>query len=122
MEIQDIIKRRRHELNLTYEELGNMCGVGKTTVRKWELGLTEAMRVNNLKTLSKALKISPLELLGCVDDPYTLDYLNMTIPNRAGNPKVSDPYDEVIKTITSNCSKLDLEDLIFINKLIKKML
>lgn len=73
MEIKDIIKKRRHELNLTYEELGNMCGVGKTTVRKWELGLTEHMKVDKIQKLSEALKITPLELLGYDETAYSLD-------------------------------------------------
>ena len=34
MDIKDIIRKRRLELGLTYEELGKMVGVGKSTVRK----------------------------------------------------------------------------------------
>ena len=89
MQIKDIIKKRRKELNLTYEELGNMCGVGKTTVRKWELGLTENMKVDKIEQLSNALKISPLELLG-----YDSNFFNPT-PNEPilvdKSPHVEEP-------------------------------
>lgn len=64
MEIKDIIKKRREELNLTYEQLGNMVGVGKSTVRKWETGMIENMRRDNIVALSKALNISPSIIMG----------------------------------------------------------
>ena len=34
MEMKDKIKQRREELGLTLEEVGNIVGVGKSTVRK----------------------------------------------------------------------------------------
>lgn len=64
MEIKDIIKKRREELNLTYEQLGNLVGVGKSTVRKWETGMIENMRRDNIVALSKALNISPSIIMG----------------------------------------------------------
>lgn len=64
MEIKDIIKKRREELNLTYEQLGNMIGVGKSTVRKWETGMIENMRRDNIVALSKVLNISPAIIMG----------------------------------------------------------
>lgn len=67
MEIKDIIRKRREELNLTYEQLGNMVGVGKSTVRKWETGMIENMKRDNIVSLSKALNISPAILMGFED-------------------------------------------------------
>lgn len=64
MDIKDIISLRRQELGLTYEELGNIVGVGKSTVRKWELGMIENMRRDNIVALSKALDISPALIMG----------------------------------------------------------
>lgn len=64
MEIKDLIKLRRQELGLTYEELGKLVGVGKSTVRKWETGMIENMRRDNIVSLSKALNISPSVLMG----------------------------------------------------------
>ncbi|CEK39998.1 helix-turn-helix domain-containing protein [Paraclostridium sordellii] len=64
MEIKDLIKLRRQELGLTYEELGKLIGVGKSTVRKWETGMIENMRRDNIVSLSKALNISPSVLMG----------------------------------------------------------
>lgn len=68
IEVKDIIKKRRLELGLSFRELGRLCGVDKTTVRKWELGLIENMKRDKMVLLSKALGISPLVLLGIEDD------------------------------------------------------
>lgn len=67
MKMQDIIKKRRSELNLTYEELGKMVGVSKSTVRKWEKGMIENMKRNRIALLAKALQISPIELINGED-------------------------------------------------------
>jgi len=64
MEVKDIIKKRREELGLTYEQLGDMVGVGKSTVRKWEIGMIENMKRSNIAALAKALDISPMLLMG----------------------------------------------------------
>lgn len=64
MDIKDIIKSKREELGLTLEELGKLVGVGKSTIRKWETGMIENMRRDNIVALSKALDISPSVLMG----------------------------------------------------------
>lgn len=63
MEIKDLIREKRQELGLTYEQLGELVGVGKSTVRKWETGMIENMRRDNIIALSKALNISPALLM-----------------------------------------------------------
>ena len=68
MEVKDIIKKRREELGLTYEQLGNMVGVGKSTVRKWETGLISNMRRDNIVALAKALDVSPALIMGWGDE------------------------------------------------------
>ena len=79
MEIKDIIRKRREELGLTYEQLGNMIGVGKSTVRKWETGMIENMRRDNIVSLAKALNISPSILMGW-DSPNEEDNrINLSI-------------------------------------------
>ena len=67
METKDILRKKRLELGLTYEELGNLVGVGKSTVRKWETGMIDNMRRDNIAALAKALNLSPLVLIGIHD-------------------------------------------------------
>ena len=64
MDTKNIIREKRLELGLTYEELGKMIGVGKSTVRKWEIGMIENIRRDNIVALATALKISPALIMG----------------------------------------------------------
>lgn len=67
MEIGELINQKRKEKKLTLEEVGNLVGVGKSTVRKWEKGMIENIGRDNIVKLSKALDISPLSLLGIIE-------------------------------------------------------
>ncbi|PHK50753.1 helix-turn-helix domain-containing protein [Staphylococcus edaphicus] len=63
------IKKRRLELNLTLEEVGNIVGVGKSTVRKWETGDIENMKRDKIVKLANALKVSPSYIMGFEEEP-----------------------------------------------------
>jgi len=63
MNVGKMIKNRRKELGLTLEDVGNIVGVGKSTVRKWETGVINNMGRDKIALLAKALNISPLLLL-----------------------------------------------------------
>lgn len=67
IKLENPLKQRRLEMGLTLEEVGKKVGVGKSTVRKWENGLIENMGRDKIVLLSKALNISPLEILGITD-------------------------------------------------------
>ena len=58
------LKKRRQELNMTLEEVGNIVGVGKSTVRKWETGDIANMKIDKVTLLAKALKTTPTAILG----------------------------------------------------------
>lgn len=72
MKIGEAIHKRRLELNLTLEEVGNAVGVGKSTVKKWETGWISNMRRDRINQLAKILQISPLSLI--VDPDCDIDY------------------------------------------------
>ena len=62
------IKELRLEKGLTLEQVGNIVGVGKSTVRKWETGMIANMKRDKIASLSKALGVSPSYLLGYTTD------------------------------------------------------
>ena len=62
------IKSRRKELNLTLEQVGDLVGVGKSTVRKWETGDIENMKRDKIVKLAKALRVSPSYIMGIEED------------------------------------------------------
>ena len=66
--MENLLKIKRLEKRLTLEQVGEIVGVGKSTVRKWENGMIENMGRDKIVALSKALDISPLDILG-IDKP-----------------------------------------------------
>ncbi len=69
------IKSRRKELNLTLEQVGDLVGVGKSTVRKWETGDIENMKRDKIVKLAKALKVSPSYIMGIEDEQPQIETL-----------------------------------------------
>lgn len=63
MDIGQLIHDRRIQLKLTLEEVGNIVGVSKSTVKKWESGDISNMRRDKIALLAKALKINPVDLI-----------------------------------------------------------
>jgi transcriptional regulator with XRE-family HTH domain len=63
MDFGQMIHDRRIEQGLTLEEVGEACGVGKSTVRKWETGMIQNMRRNKIVLLAKVLKMDPVDLV-----------------------------------------------------------
>ena len=64
MEMGEKIYNLRIEKGLTLEELGNMVGVGKSTVRKWENGMIANMKRDKILKISEALNTTPAYLMG----------------------------------------------------------
>lgn len=58
------IKELRKAKGLTLEEVGNMVGVGKSTVRKWETGIIANMKRDKIAALANALDTTPAYLMG----------------------------------------------------------
>ena len=59
----------RTQKGLTLEQLGNLTGVGKSTVRKWENGMIANMRRDKILKLSRALGTTPSYLMGWDEKP-----------------------------------------------------
>ena len=83
----NILKEKRLEKNMTLEQVGNLIGVGKSTVRKWENGMIENMGRDKIILLSRALNISPLDILEMNTDDGKEDikdiYLRLNEENQA---------------------------------------
>ncbi len=64
MELNEKIRQLRSERDMTLEEVGNLVGVGKSTVRKWESGDIANMRRDKIAKLAAALGTTPAYLMG----------------------------------------------------------
>ena len=62
------IKNLRQEKGLTLEQVADVVGVGKSTVRKWETGMIANMRRDKIADLAKALGTTPAYLMGWEED------------------------------------------------------
>ena len=80
MEIGKLLKKRRQELNLTLEDVGNAVGVGKRTVKKWEDGYIANMKRDKIASIAKVLQLSPAVIMGLEDDVYTFNNI-IPLPN-----------------------------------------
>ncbi len=58
------IKKLRKEKGLTLEQVANIVGVGKSTVRKWETGMIANMKRDKIAALANALGTTPAFLMG----------------------------------------------------------
>ena len=58
------IKRLRLAKKMTLEQVADIVGVGKSTVRKWETGMIANMKRDKIALLAKALSTTPAYLMG----------------------------------------------------------
>jgi len=59
MDTGDKIKALRIERGMTLEELGDLVGVGKSTVRKWETGAIKNMGRDKIEKLCSVFDVPP---------------------------------------------------------------
>lgn len=67
-ELSRKIKDLRLKRGMTLEQVGDIVGVGKSTVRKWETGMIANMRRDKIALLAQALGTTPAYLMGWKDD------------------------------------------------------
>jgi len=87
MEINEFVKYRREQLGLTQQQIADAVGVGKATISKYELDVTEikALSWNKIVRIADALHIDPMTLVNytpdkgedCMDDYEIADICRM---------------------------------------------
>lgn len=81
------IKDLRQSRGLTLEQVADVVGVGKSTVRKWETGMIANMRRDKIASLAKALGTTPAYLMGWeenIAEPVAPPQSNQNIIRIAG--------------------------------------
>ncbi|WP_195195242.1 XRE family transcriptional regulator [Enterococcus faecium] len=89
--MNEILKKKRLEKNMSLEDVGKLVGVGKSTVRKWENGMIENMGRDKIVALSKALDISPIDILGMSEKDLPKSSIE-TIYNQLEKPRQEKVY------------------------------
>lgn len=62
--LSEVLSKRRRELGLTLAQIADGVGVSEATVQRWESGNIKSLRYGNIAKLSKALHVSPVEIMG----------------------------------------------------------
>lgn len=78
MNIGDYIKRLRNEKGLTQEELGNLVGVKRAAVNKWESGMVQNLKRTTIKRLSDIFEVSPASFIDDCAEPSNISALPTT--------------------------------------------
>ena len=63
-EMSQRIRELRLSRKMTLEQVADIVGVGKSTVRKWETGMIANMKRDKIALLAKALGTTPAYLMG----------------------------------------------------------
>lgn len=66
------IKQLRLEKGMTLEQVADIVGVGKSTVRKWETGMIANMKRDKIALLAKALGTTPAFLMGWKEETISV--------------------------------------------------
>ena len=77
MTTSEIIKRLRKERGLTQEQLGQIIGVQKSAIAKYESGRVENLKRSSIEKLAKFFDVSPSYLLGITDNVDEIIPLNV---------------------------------------------
>ena len=94
MDFKDTIKARCKELGLTLEEVGQIVGVSKTTIQRWESGEIKNQRRDKIVKLAQALQTTPAQLMGWAE---TDTDLSSSLPQ--SNPNVNGQLENLFHEI-----------------------
>lgn len=119
MDIGARIYQKRTQLGMTLEEVGKKVGVGKSTVRKWETGDIESMRVDKVALLSNALNVSPLYIMGFDTDALDLSpHETKVIKAYREKPEMQSSVDKLLDINKDDKLKsLSMKELLEANRL-----
>lgn len=110
IEIGKRIKKRREDLGMTQEELGNIVWLNKSTIQRYESGKIEKIKKPFINALAKALDVDPdwilgkSETMGTFKTIYEYDHLK--------SPEITSDITvfPVIGTIAAGYNELAVED------------
>lgn len=94
MNVGERIKRRREELKMSADDLGELVGKNRATIYRYEKNEIENMPYSIIERLAKVLKVSPAYLMGWDDNEPTKptsEYPYFPIGVSAGLPINVDP-------------------------------
>lgn len=115
METKDYIKKRRKDLGLTLEQVGEHVGVKKGTVQKWESGYISDIGRTKIAKLSEILQISPLDIIyDEINIPHNISLHNNHVKKKQPNDSKLNKIIEFYNTSDETGKEALLEQAEFI--------
>lgn len=93
-EIMTRMRKRREELNMSYQTLSEKVGISKSTLQRYETGYIRNMPVDKLEDIAKALCVSPSYLMGWEDESFR-DEPTTLAAHFDGDEYTEDELDEI---------------------------
>lgn len=108
-EIMSRMKKRREELNMSYQTLSDKVGISKSTLQRYETGYIKNMPIDKLEDIAKALCVSPGYLMGW-DKQYDNESSTTIAAHFDGDEYTEDELDEIrqFAEFVKNKRKTDL--------------
>lgn len=78
MKMSENIKYLRLKNNMTQEQLGNVIGVQKSAIRKYESGMVQNIPRSSIKKMAEIFNVSPSYLMGFEEEKETPDEPQLT--------------------------------------------
>lgn len=100
----DRILNLREEKNITRAELARKVGVSKTTIQKWEEGITSPRR-DKIVILSQIFNVDEAYLLGIQDEPIQRKAINIKLRET----HLTDDDLQILKKLDSIREKYDVD-------------
>lgn len=95
MHVGELIRQKRIELDMTQEQLGNLVGVNRAAINKWETGRVTNLKRETIKKLSEIFQISPALL---VEPEPSFPQETQTAP---AEPELSEVKRQLIEVVRS---------------------
>lgn len=83
MTLGEKIRARRKELGMTMEDLGRAVGVQRSAINKYEKDMIKDMKESTIRSLAKALDVSPMYLLE--EDTKESGFKRLEVTGRKGH-------------------------------------
>lgn len=109
-EMSQKIRDLRAKYNLSLDQVANQIGVGKSTVRRWEVGITKNMRRDKIAKLAEVLHTTPAYLMGWTDSPDPEPELSPPLTLTADEENIIRSYrtaDAIDRTMVRRILKVD---------------
>ena len=94
MKLADRIKYKRNQLGKTLEEVGQMVGVTKATIQRYENGNIQNIPSDKIELLALALNTTPAYLMGWEDDKKS-EKIKPISPLSPEEKQILDPYKQL---------------------------